>query len=121
MQPPGAVISFEDSKSLIAKAPLPVVYTAAQQALAECYAIDECKAWADKAAALESYARQSDDETLLNLAKRIKGRAIRRCGELLRDVEGAKNQHDADSRARDGSGPKSQASSYGRPALRAPT
>lgn len=82
-----AIIALEHSQSLIAKAPLPVVYTAAQKALAECYAIDECKAWADKAAALESYARQSDDETLLNLAKRIKGRAIRRCGELLREVE----------------------------------
>jgi hypothetical protein len=82
-----AVISLDHSKSLIAKAPLPVVYTAAQKALAECYAIDECKAWADKAAALESYARQSDDETLLNLAKRIKGRAIRRCGQLLREID----------------------------------
>ena len=85
-----AIASFDDSRSLIAKAPLPVVYTAAQKALAECYALDECKAWADKAAALESYARQSDDETLLNLAKRIKGRAIRRCGQLLKEMEGRK-------------------------------
>jgi hypothetical protein len=85
-----ALISVNHSHPLIvAKAPLPVSYTAAQQALNKCYAIDECKAWADKAAALESYARQSDDQTLLNLAKRIKGRAIRRCGELLREIEAA--------------------------------
>jgi hypothetical protein len=91
-----ALVSFEHPL-VIANAPLPIVYTAAQKALAECYAIDECRAWADKAAALESYARQSDDETLLNLAKRIKGRAIRRCGELLRQIEPPKfrgNQHE---------------------------
>lgn len=73
--------------SIATKAPLPVVYVAAQQALAQCVAIDECKEWADKAAALECYARQRDDETLLNLATRIKARAVRRIGELLMEIE----------------------------------
>jgi hypothetical protein len=65
---------------------LPVAYEQARQALAQCYRIDECKEWADKAEALASYARQRDDEELLNHAKKIQGRAIRRCGELLREI-----------------------------------
>jgi len=51
--------------------------------LEQCHAIDECKDWADKAAALASYAKQADDRTLHELATRITARAIRRCGELL--------------------------------------
>ncbi|MGH8647017.1 MAG: hypothetical protein ACREX4_22195, partial [Gammaproteobacteria bacterium] len=50
-------------------------------------AIDECWTWANKAEALASYARQIDDETLLDLAKRIKARAIRQAGILLEEVE----------------------------------
>ena len=63
---------------------LPATYAAAQQALAECDKIDECKSWADKAAALASYARMASDETLWATAQRIHARAIRRCGELLK-------------------------------------
>lgn len=33
------------------------------------------------------------------MAERIQARAIRRCGELLKQIEPAKNQHDAESRA----------------------
>lgn len=69
------------------KAKLPVIYERAVQALAECSHIDECKNWADKAAALASYFKQSNDETLFKLAIRIKARAIRRGGELLRQIE----------------------------------
>jgi hypothetical protein len=65
---------------------LPTVYVAAKTALAECSRIDECKDWADKAAALASYAKQAEDETLLNTAVRIQARAIKRCGELLRQI-----------------------------------
>jgi hypothetical protein len=36
---------------------------------------------------------------LVGVAMRIKGRAIRRRGELLKEIEAAKNQHDARSRA----------------------
>lgn len=70
-----------------AKAALPVSYEHAREALENCERVDECKDWADKAAALASYYRQADDETLFKTAMRIKGRAIRRAGELLKEVE----------------------------------
>lgn len=73
-----------------AQARLPHTYEAARQALSECQSIDECKDWADKAAALASYAKQAEDETLLKMAARIKARAVRRAGELLRQIEPAK-------------------------------
>lgn len=63
---------------------LPIVYEAAKTALANCASIDECKDWADKAQALASYARQSEDATLEKFALRIRARATRRCGELLK-------------------------------------
>lgn len=67
----------------ISKASLPAKYEAAKVALAECVQIDECKEWLDMSAALASYAKQSKDKTLEMAAKRIRGRATRRCGELL--------------------------------------
>jgi len=70
----------------IADARLPATYESAKQALAECSRIDECQNWADKAAALASYARQARDDTLFNFAMRIKARALDRCGELLRRI-----------------------------------
>lgn len=66
---------------------LPQTYEAARTALAECSAVDECKDWADKAAALASYARQSEDDQLERMAQRIRARAIRRAGELLKQIE----------------------------------
>lgn len=71
----------------IESAKLPVVYERATQALSECTRIDECKEWANKAEALASYARQSKDDTLRKMAERIQARAIRRCGELLKQIE----------------------------------
>lgn len=65
---------------------LPVVYEHAKEALAACSRIDECAEWANKAEAIASYARQADDETMFQMATRIKARAIRRCGELLREI-----------------------------------
>jgi hypothetical protein len=79
-----------------AQARLPQTYEAARNALSNCASVDECKEWADKAAALASYAKQSEDDTLLKLATRIKARATRRAGELLTQIEPAKfrgNQH----------------------------
>lgn len=72
------------------RAALPAAYEAARTALAECSRIDECKTWADKAAALASYAKQADDKSLENHATRIRARAISRCGELLQQIEAAK-------------------------------
>lgn len=67
----------------IANARLPQTYEAAKTALANCAQVDECKEWSDKAQALASYAKMADDDSLLKLSRRIAGRAVRRCGELL--------------------------------------
>jgi hypothetical protein len=66
---------------------LPPNYSAACMALEECERVDECQTWANKASALASYARQSKDETLKNLALRIQARAVRRCGEILKATD----------------------------------
>ena len=66
---------------------LPVRYEAAKAALAECNDLDECKDWADKAAALASYAKQADDDALHRFADRIRARAVRRAGELLSEFQ----------------------------------
>ena len=71
----------------IASARLPAAYESAKRALESCASVDECKDWADKAAALASYARQSEDLELEKLARRIRDRALRRAGELLKQVD----------------------------------
>ena len=78
-----------DDPAVIARARLPVVYEAACAALQQCADVDECKLWADKMSALQSYARQIDDETLLNFAKRIKGRAVQQMGRILKEIPAA--------------------------------
>jgi hypothetical protein len=69
---------------------LPESYKSAKLALEHCVRIDECRNWADKAAALASYAKQANDDTLRKLAMRIQGRAVRREGELLEEIEPGK-------------------------------
>lgn len=69
-----------------AEAPLPVRYESARTAIAAAASLDECAEWTSKAAALASYARQSKDDSLLAAATRIKARAVRRTGELLREI-----------------------------------
>src|SRR5215510_5997211 len=79
--------------SIMARLPPPVLpesYRAAQLALQQCVRIDECRNWADKAAALASYAKQANDSTLRDMATRIQGRAVRREGELLEEIEVSK-------------------------------
>jgi hypothetical protein len=76
------------TKLNVANAPLPVSYETAKTAIAECARLDECKDWADKAEALRSYARQADDESLVKMANRIRDRALRRAGELLKQFDG---------------------------------
>lgn len=71
----------------VSQATLPQTYQNAQIALQQCSQVDECKDWADKAAALASYARQSEDDQLERMAQRIRARAIRRAGELLKQIE----------------------------------
>jgi len=86
----------------IGSASLPAKYEAAKLALEECSQLDECKNWANKSQALASYARQSKDKEMEKTAMRIRARAIRRCGELLKEVEKASNQHTARARAAEG-------------------
>jgi hypothetical protein len=89
----------------VANAQLPETYERAKTALAECSSIDECKDWSDKAAALASYAKMSDDDTLRKYAERIQARAIRRCGELLRQIEPASGTR-TDIEPREGDHPR---------------
>jgi hypothetical protein len=63
-----------------------VKYNAAKAALAVCANIDECNAWADKAAALAAYGKQVNDNELEINAKRIRARALRRIGELMKEI-----------------------------------
>jgi hypothetical protein len=90
----------------VAQARLPATYENAKTALANCASIDECHDWANKAEALASYARQADDDTLRKMADRIQARAVRRCGELLKQhqtgPEGGRPKNG------DGTGPVSQ-------------
>jgi len=81
--PPFRVTSLPD----ISSAPLPVAYARARQELAKCWRVDECKTRADKMQALASYAKQSRDKGLYEVALRIQARASRRCGELLKEVD----------------------------------
>lgn len=74
-------------------ASLPKKYEAAKVAIAEASRVDECKNWADKAMALASYARQAKDKEMENTATRIRARAVRRCGELLKQIEKANGKH----------------------------
>ena len=72
---------------------IPISYQKAVSAIQECDAIDEAKDWADKMSALALYYKQSKDKTLEKYAKRIKYRAKRRMGELLKqfDAKGKRN------------------------------
>ena len=89
----GVPVSGLPSTQVISGAPLPERYEAAKRAVAECHRVDECKDWSDKAVALASYARQVRDHELVTLAQRINGRAVRRCGELLREADGRRGQN----------------------------
>jgi len=78
----------------ISSATLPKSYERAKVAISECSNLDECKDWSDKAQALASYAKQAGDDELEQMSKRIRARAIRRCGELLKLFDGrGNNQH----------------------------
>lgn len=70
-----------------ANASLPKSYEQAKSALANCERLDECQDWADKAAALASYAKQANDDQLEKMAIRIRARAVRRAGELLKQFD----------------------------------
>ena len=77
-------------------------YEAANYALGKCERVDECKDWADKSMALAAYAKQANDEALLNCARRIQCRSTRRMGELLVQIEPG---HGANQNIRNTGGP----------------
>lgn len=82
----------------VSNAALPATYASAKQALAACASLDECQDWADKAAALASYAKQAADDEMLRMATRIRDRAIRRAGELLKQIEPSKGGRPSETR-----------------------
>jgi hypothetical protein len=65
---------------------LPKNYQVAKAALAACERIDEAAIWADRAEALRAYAVQSHDKTLEAMVRRLRARAMRKCGELLQQI-----------------------------------
>ena len=67
---------------------LPSNYQNAIVALKQCDEIDEVKDFKDKMAAATLYYKQSKDIRLLNYATRIKLRAERRLGELIKQFDG---------------------------------
>ena len=76
-----------DIAAEIAQAPQPLnlsLYNNARTALAALHRVDQVKGIADKALAMQAYARQARDPELIQFAAEVQLRAKRRGGELLK-------------------------------------
>ncbi len=67
-----------------------IKYDAMCQAIAECEKVDEVKTMRDQAQALEAYAKQARNLDAEHRAARVRIRAERRCGQLLKEVQRSK-------------------------------
>jgi hypothetical protein len=86
----------------IGRSRLPETYRAAIAKLRECVRLDEVADWSNKLEAMAAYAKTAQNTEVFRLAIRIRARALRRCGEMLKEIpdtnRGRPKIHESDTR-----------------------